>query len=77
MSKRGWKDWEHGSIPERNHWFDKDLATLGWTKGDFALRTGTSLKSIYRWSHTEYPGWVKSYLELAIKVREAAEGLQS
>jgi len=75
MSKKGWVDWEK-KIPERNHWFEKALTEIGWTKGDFACRAGVSIKTVYRWCHSDFPHWVREYLRLVKVVRNMGDGLE-
>jgi hypothetical protein len=55
--------------------FDEALKTLGWKQSDFCRMTNLDKKTPSRWSTSavSIPGWVPSYLAMALKVKELAD----
>lgn len=54
--------------------FTEALTQLGWKQSDFSRMTATDKKTPSRWAqgHTAIPGWVPSYLAMALAIHGVA-----
>lgn len=52
------------------------LRTLGWSQGELARKTSSSVNAASRWCNSRVPGPVEAYIKLALEVRRTADTLE-